>query len=142
MKEMQKAFKKSPKIVRESIDPAIQKAILTIQARSIPLTPTDRGFLRGSNVPIFSSLKGVLRNRAPYAMAVHEGTRPHFPPIEAVQKWADRHGIPAFLVARSISKKGTKGVPFYDRAIKQSPTIIDQIFKSALTRITIKLAKS
>ena len=44
---------------------------------------------------------------AKYAGFVEEGTRPHFPPIKAIQGWADRHGIPAFLVARKIAREGT-----------------------------------
>lgn len=43
-----------------------------------------------------------------YALYVEEGTRPHFPPIAAIQGWADRHGIPAYVVARKISIYGTE----------------------------------
>lgn len=42
-----------------------------------------------------------------YAVFVEEGTRPHFPPREALQGWADRHGIPVFLVQRKIAREGT-----------------------------------
>jgi hypothetical protein len=140
-KELEKAFRQSPKIVRDAIDPAIRKAILAIQARAITKIPVDRGELRNANVPVFSTLKGVLENRAPYAIFVHEGTRPHFPPLHAIERWANRHGINPYLVARAISKKGTKGIPFYDDAVKDSNPLIDSIFGQALTNITIKLAK-
>lgn len=43
-----------------------------------------------------------------YAAAVESGSRPHWPPIKALQGWADRHDIPVFLVARAIARKGTK----------------------------------
>jgi len=43
-----------------------------------------------------------------YAVYVEEGTRPHFPPREALQGWADRHGIPVFLVQRKIAREGTE----------------------------------
>lgn len=43
-----------------------------------------------------------------YAIFVERGTKPHFPPIAALQGWADRHGIPAFLVARKIARDGTE----------------------------------
>ena len=142
MDDLKKAFEKSPKIVKDAIDPAIKKAIFSIQAKAIPHIPTDRGFLRGpGNVTIFSTLKGVLKNRAPYAIFVHEGTKPHFPPLHAIEKWADRHGIPPFLVARAIAKKGTKGKPFYDLAVKETKPLLDQIFSGALKDITLKLAK-
>jgi hypothetical protein len=43
-----------------------------------------------------------------YAAAVELGSKPHWPPISALQGWADRHGIPAFLVARKIAMEGTE----------------------------------
>lgn len=42
-----------------------------------------------------------------YAIYVEEGTEPHWPPIDAITPWAERHGIPAFLVARKIAQEGT-----------------------------------
>lgn len=43
-----------------------------------------------------------------YAAAVEYGSRPHWPPIDALEGWASRHGIPAFLVARKIAMEGTE----------------------------------
>jgi hypothetical protein len=42
---------------------------------------------------------------------LEDDTRPHFPPWKAPSliQWAAAHGIPAFLVARKISRYGTKG---------------------------------
>jgi hypothetical protein len=56
----------------------------------------------------------------PYAEFVETGTRPHWPPLAALQGWADRHGIPAFLVARAIAEHGTAPNPFMERAIEKS----------------------
>lgn len=43
-----------------------------------------------------------------YAAAMEYGTKPHFPPISALQGWADRHGIPVWAVARKIARDGTE----------------------------------
>jgi hypothetical protein len=43
-----------------------------------------------------------------YAIYVEEDTRPHFPPIDKLQGWADRHGIPVWAVARKIAREGTE----------------------------------
>ena len=32
-------------------------------------------------------------------------TKPHWPQLEPLQKWADAKGIPVYLVAKSISEK-------------------------------------
>ena len=107
-----------------------------------------------------------------YAIFVHEDTKPHFPPVKAIQEWVlykglvksnrkntslkslrntiirGRHGKGrdramdayqqskqiAFLIARKISKKGTKGVAFLRMALNQN---IDYI---ANTLSNIKLA--
>ena len=48
-----------------------------------------------------------------YAAAVEYGTKPHFPPISALQGWADRHGIPVWAVARKIAREGTEPTYFW-----------------------------
>jgi hypothetical protein len=47
-----------------------------------------------------------------YARWVEEGTRPHFPPINAIMKSMRLDKRTAFLVARSISIRGTKPHPY------------------------------
>jgi hypothetical protein len=82
---------------------------------------------------------------APYAAYVHEGTRPHFPPVDALVRWvqlvlgihdeAEARGV-AFAIARSISIHGTKPVPFLTDAIQATKpmwfTILERNFKAAL----------
>lgn len=43
-----------------------------------------------------------------YAIYVERGTKPHRPPISALQGWADRHGIPVWAVVRKIELEGTE----------------------------------
>ena len=51
-----------------------------------------------------------------YAIFVEKDTRPHWPPIAAITPWALRHNMEPYLVARSIAKKGTKGIHMFERA--------------------------
>lgn len=51
---------------------------------------------------------------------LHEGTRPHFPPIAAIAPWARAKGADPFLVARGIARHGTKAHPFLRDALRQS----------------------
>lgn len=48
-----------------------------------------------------------------YAEFMEEGTKPHWPPIEAVREWAEEHGIEPYLVARSIAEHGTEPRHFF-----------------------------
>ncbi len=92
----------------------------------------------------------------PYSIFRHEGTKPHFPPIEAVQKWVVQKGLLkiknkpaslramrksknanaleqqtraiAFLIARKIARKGTQGLPFLRMALNQNIDFIASTF--------------
>lgn len=75
---------------------------------------------------------GVVGSNLPYALYVHEGTRPHWPNVGAIQKWVNqqiRRGKMslgpgetakgrAFLVGRGISRRGTKGTKFLAIALR------------------------
>lgn len=89
-----------------------------------------------------------------YSQFVHEDTRPHFPPINKIQKWVrlkkltgrysvkskrrlggkqtqhDEDRALAWIIARSIARKGTKGIKFFELALKQAmPKIQDELTK-------------
>lgn len=79
--------------------------------------PVDEGQVRASSKIEMrdgaNGAEGSLTFTAPHSLFVHEDTKPHWPPIQALEKWARRHGFPnAFLVARAIALHGTKGTPF------------------------------
>lgn len=93
----------------------------------------------------------------PYGIYRHEGTKPHFPPIEAIKKWVIIKGLVrdkgrpvsvrgakksvnldaeaksiAYLIARKISRKGTQGLPFLRIAFNQNISWIYQKVYSGL----------
>ncbi len=50
---------------------------------------------------------------APHGPYVEWGTKPHFPPLDALEGWARRHGFDsAWPIAKKISEKGTPAKPF------------------------------
>ncbi len=70
--------------------------------------------------------------------AVAHGTRPHWPPWgpgSDLARWAAQKGIPAFLVARAISRRGTikrfggpnKGAEMFDNGLRDSRGAIDDM---------------
>ena len=78
-------------------------------------TPTDTGVLRAS---VFSelritgqSLEEIISSPLVYGTPVEFGSKPHFPPPDALKAWARRKlgdEKLAFVVARAIAKRGTK----------------------------------
>ena len=57
-----------------------------------------------------------------YSVYVDEGTKPHTPPVSAIQKWADEKGLNAWGVVKNIEKYGTQPQPFL---FKISETMIN-----------------
>ncbi len=50
---------------------------------------------------------------APYGPYVEFGTKPHFPPPDALEGWAKRHGFDsAWPICKAIAKRGLKARPF------------------------------
>jgi hypothetical protein len=43
-----------------------------------------------------------------YGEYVNYGTKPHMPPVKAIESWAERKGINPWAVAMNIKKYGTK----------------------------------
>lgn len=103
------------RIVRDLHGPpmlqAFRDATLKVQRDARIATPVDTGRLRASITPEVRAegqdVIGVVGSNVVYAPYVEMGTRPHWPPRNALEVWASRHGIDVFLVARAISIRGT-----------------------------------
>ena len=106
--------------IREPLQKILTKYTLLLQRDIVTNTPVDVGFLSAGIQPIIQDLVGAVTpigEAKKYAPFVEYDTRPHWPPIGAVQGWADRHGIPPYLVARSIALYGTKGAHMFENGI-------------------------
>lgn len=116
---------------------AMREATLLVERDAKRLAPVDRGGLRqsiSSEVRVESvnghadSVTGVVGSNKTYAAAVELGSKPHFPPISAIEAWAERRGLNAFLVARAISRRGTLPRRFLQGAFdKNKPLILRKI---------------
>lgn len=82
--------------------------------------PVDRGDVK-KGIKVVKEKGGVaVVATAKHSIYAHEDTRPHWPPIDALRGWAKRHAIEPYLVAKSISEKGTTGVPFLKDAADET----------------------
>ena len=140
LEPIQAKLKKGGNIIKKQMNEAIKRAVLMVEADSKKNTPSDTSRLRGAHKTYFGNLQGKLRIEADYGIYVHEGTRPHWPPFDAIDPWAKRHGIPTFLVQRAIARKGTKAVPFLKDAVTKNKNKIEQIFKQKVTNIITQLS--
>lgn len=110
------------------------------------------------------SLKSVVKQKGKwieisisledYWKYIEYGTRPHFPPIQAIRKWIDvkpvlprpmKGKLPtrdqlAFLIARKISKVGTRPKPFLNKTISDF-NLIDKVYNLLLNQIEQQINK-
>ena len=105
--ELQRAL--SVGLFRQPATKFLDRMSIGIQSETIKQTPTDEGYLGNNIRRTVDKVRLFARvfTNVPYAKYVEKGTRPHWPPISAVSRWARLHGIPPFLVARSIARYGT-----------------------------------
>lgn len=112
----------------------VEGAAIAVQREMRLVAPVGvTGQLRNSIRYVYTPalLSAEVGPQADYAAAVETGSKPHWPPYgdgSSIADWANLKGIPAFLVARSIARKGTKAHPFvkptYD---KMKPVVEEQI---------------
>jgi hypothetical protein len=135
-------FQKSPVTVTIELTKAIRGSAVLVERYGKQEAPVDRGELRSSIRPRFMHLAVAIGPHAKYAVPVHEGSKPHWPPIkaftgkeESLDLWARRHGVSAFAVARSIARKGTKPNPFMERAAVLAKPGVLKLFDKAADKI-------
>ncbi|QOR55526.1 MAG: hypothetical protein UMS36scaffold28_16 [Phage 59_13] len=101
---------------------AVQAKVIN-DARS--LCPVFNGTLSqsiqpGEIVVTDANITAEVIAHANYASFVEFGTRPHFPPVDALRDWAARvlgDERLAFVVARAIARRGTYAKPFLGPAL-------------------------
>ncbi len=117
--------------VFNNIQNAVRWSMLKIEADAVDIIKRRDSIASGSLISSITSLVtrgidkilGVTGSNLAYAGWVHDGTSPHFPPIGPIQEWVetkmargvlttDNPKSLAFLIARKISRVGTKGNPF------------------------------
>lgn len=127
----------------------IRKATLMVMRDARILAPVHTGRLRASITPEVRRqglmYEGVVGTNVVYAPYMELGTgtfvgRPaYFPPVSALQSWASRHGINAFVVARAIYRRGgLKGRKFLQGALDQNRSKIESLISDVVMTIVNK----
>lgn len=137
LESIQSEFGKFPDNIAKFIQQAGSAAALEIEGQAKKFAPVDTGRLRasiGTSIGITNRLQAIVQTNVNYAAYVHEGTKPHFPPISALEGWASRHGVSARAVAKSIARKGTKAQPFMRRAVEVKEDDIAKAYEYYITK--------
>ncbi len=84
--------------------------------------------------------QSAFRDQFPYGAAVRAGARPHFPPSGALVEWVKAklsigNETPekvAFLVARSMAKKGMKANPYHEKTMDAKGAEVEKVMEDAV----------
>lgn len=118
---------------------AMREATVWVQTDAKRNAPVDTGRLRVSIVPEVrrdgETVLGVVGSNVHYAPYLETGTRPHWPPISALETWARRHGTTAYVVARAIARRGVRGRAYLQRALDAHAERIRHHIEDAIQRI-------
>lgn len=137
IEEVRDYFNKRPVKVVKELNTALTRSAIIIQRMARQESPTDLGRLRNSiAIENRMGFTTAISPKANYAAAVHEGSRPHWPPLSSLEGWARRHGFAsAYPLARAIAKRGTKPNRYMDRTADQGQGDVQREFDKAVDRI-------
>lgn len=144
-----------PAVVAQENEAAMVKSLAVAHGEIAGGTPVNIGNLRGSEVtsirgePI--NLTGNVYTDAVYGWPVEEGRTPGKPPppVDAIEYWVRRKlGIPdtesrqvAYIIARSIGRKGTKGYQMFSQGLERATPDIVQIYTNAVDSIVLAMSR-
>jgi len=154
--DLQELIKRYPEVSREVRASKLEEAGLFLQRQIQKRTPEGVGYpvhLRSSIgfVGVKYGEKITIGTPINYAEAVEYGSKPHFPPwLDSLKVWVERKlGVDssksasvAFLIARKISKEGTKGAHMFEEGFKMSEPIIKKMLNEIPNEITRRIDKA
>ena len=143
--DINKAVGMFPSVVRTAMDKSTRHIKERVQDNI-----TNQGIHAAVNTPAMvdtvhtktSSYRGEVFVGAEYGIFVEKGTRPHFPPVEALtgkeemlDRWARiklRAPGAGFVIARKIARVGTKANPFFAPAVEKSVSYVNKTFEKTI----------
>jgi hypothetical protein len=141
LKDVERLTREYPVVSQQVREAKITEALALLERMVRDETPVGAGpiHLRDTIHPTVGvtgeKVWGILGTPAVYGESVEFGTKPHFPPVGPLVHWVERKlGIQgkeaqsvAFLIARAISKRGTKGAAMFGKGFEQAEAAVTRI---------------
>lgn len=137
--------------IDRNLQDALKTSALKVEGEAVNLASESvytGEFRLGISAEFPNPYTAEIGSSAPHAPFVENDTRPHFPPLAAMADYAHlKLGLPyrakggkgketaeqvGFLIARKISRVGTKGKHIMERAITQEEDEIENTFIKGL----------
>ncbi len=145
-------WQQAPELTTQIVGQAMDEAVLLLQREVADAAPVGvLGNLRNGwfsdVVSLSGQVVGLVGTSVEYAESVELGSKPHFPPLAPLVDWVvAKLGVPrvearsvAYLVARKISKSGTKAKLFVKGAFDANTPQVRALFEQAIQNISLKL---
>lgn len=135
-------FDTRAKLINKGVAKAINHAGESVANYATAKAPRDTGRM-SDGIAVTQkateyNLSAIVAPKHKYAIYVEKGTRPHFPPVRALDGWAKRHNISPFAVARVIARRGTRPQPFMAPAALVAPAMVVTEIAGAIKNILEK----
>lgn len=114
-KELKELVRKHEKAVAGEVAVAALNIQKEAKVRLKDYGAVDTGHLRRSILVDYfqGGTVAEIGPTAPYGLYVEFGTRPHFPPPDALESWARHHGFDsAWPICRAIAERGLPEKPY------------------------------
>lgn len=142
-------FDQIDEVVEREIRKAVRRAMAVIETNVVGFTPigATKNLSQSWGIEVRSipaGVRGELGSSLIYALPVEKGRRPgRMPPIDPIHLWVVRKGIAppaearqvAFLIARAIGRRGTKGAKMLQKGMKRSEPMIQRLFDDVARKI-------
>ena len=144
-------WKRAPELTEREMHRGMQESTLLGERNVKAHTPVGASGAAGlmgsitSSAPqtVAGNVVGLVGTSLNHAVPVELGTKPHFPPLLPIQEWVEavlgitgeRARTVAFLIARKISRKGTKGQFMFKKGLEDSQEQFQEIFNKTIVRI-------
>jgi len=93
----------------------------------------QRSVLAEVNYPV-----GEVSVQESYGVNVEEGTGPHMPPPESIERWVNKKGIPKsalWPIIMTIKKRGTRAQPFFQPGWEAAKDYVEDQFDIVMDKL-------
>jgi hypothetical protein len=125
------------------VSAALTNSTTHVQQEVRSRAPHAFGTLQRSVLPEVRYPVGEVSVQEAYGRDVEEGTGPHTPPSDAIERWVKKKGLPGsalWPIIKTIEKRGTRAQPFFKPGWEASQGFIGEQFDKVMDKLIAALA--
>jgi hypothetical protein len=151
--DLERLIRRFPEASEEARVARMTEALALLEREVKERTPEGAGPIHlrdtifGKTSVMGRKVHGFLGTPAKYGESVELGTAPHFPPVEPIRHWVEKKlrisgnnaRSVAYMIARAISRRGTKGAHMFGEGFDASEARVVGILEKIPGDITTRV---